>query len=95
MKKYVFEYAPNGFVAVDGKYALMSPPVNDVSPYDENEVIKVALAVDMSDEVINNRWAQTYRVYWFKGDSFTKPSMISKEDLVEISPVIFVRKKGV
>lgn len=88
-KKNVFEYAPKNAVIVDGHYALMSSPVKAKSPYNDEE-IEVALAVDMSDKIIDNRWAQTYRIYWFKGDSFKNPSMIGQEDLVEISPDIFI-----
>lgn len=93
-KRFVFEFAPKGAVIVEGRYALISEIVQDVSPYDDDEMIKVALAVDMSEKIIDNRWAQTYRVYWFKGDAFKRPSMISKEDLVEISSDVFLRKES-
>jgi len=93
-KRYVFEFAPKGAVIVDGRYALISEPVQDVSPYSDDEMIEVALAVDMSDKIVDDRWAQTYRVYWFKGDSFKRPSMIGQEDLVEISSDVFARKEN-
>ena len=92
-KRYVFEVAPKGAVIVDGRYALISEIVQDVSPYDDNEVIEVALAVDMSDKIVDDRWAQTYKVYWFRGDSFKNPSMIGQEDLVEISADVFARRE--
>lgn len=89
-KKHVFEYAPKGFVCYAGSYALISVPEEAVSPYDENEKIHVALAVNMADEVIDRKWAQTYKLYWF-GDEM-EPSMIGQEDLIEISESIFVRR---
>lgn len=94
-KRLVCEYAPKNAVIVDGKYALISSLEKVVSPYDENEIIDVALAVDMSEKVFEKngkRWANTYRLYWFGNDK--EPSMISDEQIaVEISPMIFARKK--
>lgn len=89
-KKHVFEYAPKGFVCYEGSYALISVPEEAVSPYDENEKIHVALAVNMADKIIDRKWAQTYKLYWF-GDEM-EPSMIGQEDLIEISESIFVRR---
>lgn len=96
-KRLVCEYAPKNAVIVDGKYALISSLEKVISPYDENEIIDVALAVDMSENVFEKngkRWANTYRLYWFGNDDFENPSMISDEQIgVEISPMIFARRK--
>lgn len=93
VKRFVFEYAPKDTVIVDGKYALISSLEKVVSPY-EDEIIDTALAVDMSDEIVDNRWAKTYRIYWFGNDDFENPSMIVDEQIsVEISPFIFARRR--
>lgn len=102
-KRFVFEFAPKGFVCVDGKYALVSEPIAVVSPYDANEKAFTALAVDMSEKIVDGRWSvnhhrpycNVYRIYWFDGDEFKNPSIIGDEKImVEISPKIFAKRVG-
>lgn len=87
-KRFVFEYAPKNAVIVKGRFALMEYPF-DVK--DGCEIKAMTLAVDMSNRIIDNRFAQSYRIYWLKGDKFDEPSIIEKDDLVEISEDIFCR----